>query len=130
MYSHSAVHRKNRDLNQSFMIVVKSIIDETKIISPTVNITKAMTVRWYWWQETILRDVYDSISCCNPFVLSKFRNLRIDQEIFVTQYKLLECDPNIARTNSEKIFLFLYKYLFYIIPFYFFVKDIVRFFKK
>ena len=130
MYSHSAVHRKNRDLNQTFKIVVKGILDETKILSPTVNMIEAMSIRWYLWQETILRDVYDSSPCYNFGVFPMFRKIKIDQKAFLKQYNLLECNPNIARTSSEKFFLFLYKHFFYMIPLYFLFKDIIFFVRK
>lgn len=117
IYNHSAVHRKNKNLNKSFRIIISDMIEESIKLDIFDKIKQYISLKWYSVQEGIFDDYYHG--CGKPKTISECFQFKKMQDDFAKEKSLKQCSLMMADTKKERLFLFVYKYAIFLLPFYF-----------
>lgn len=119
IYSRSAVHRKSKNLNATFRIIVQSMVEESKKLGCFEELKYVFSRHWYLFQEEIFGDIHDSIGKRWTDVISDFKILKSDQLYFAKENGLMKCSIRMANSCSSMLFLILFKYAVILMPSYF-----------
>ncbi|WP_294743635.1 glycosyltransferase family 2 protein [uncultured Prevotella sp.] len=117
IYSSSAVHRKCKNLKESYRFIIDAMVSEANKIGKFESLKYMISRNWYLFQEDIFFDEYDTVDkWYNLF--SKYKLLKSRLVDFSTNRNLEKCSLSMAVSRSSWSFLFLFKYSLLILPFY------------
>lgn len=120
IYSSSAVHRKNKDIQKTYQIIIHELIEESKKLNSYNNIKRRIIVEYFVSLMSAYDDLYKESNDYKE-VLRSFKICRDRHLDYVKTENIETCKVNEMPTKKTKIFLVLHNYLHGLLPLYFLI---------
>ena len=116
IYQSSAVHRKNKDLQRSFMVITEGLLDETAKLGISQE-CKYMLSSYYY--GCLFRAFYDAFHDTTDNRYDNMSQMLMKHDDFVKEHGLIPANISMSRQYSRKIFIFLLRFSRWLLPTYF-----------
>lgn len=120
IYKSSAVHRKNKDLQRSYMFITEELIYESKKLNIDTQ-CEHMLCRYYY--GTLFRAFFDAYKDSSGNVQGFFRPMLKKHDAFVKEQNFPRPTVSLSRLQSRKVFFFLLRRARWLLPTYFFIMN-------
>lgn len=107
MYKSSAVHRKDRKLFEGFLVIMQQIIDEIYKLDKLDQLKRYVSVSY---AQSLRAGIFDLLSD-GKSIKETYQSISCKHEEFTIKNRIIDFNVLVQPTTSQRLFVFLYKYL-------------------
>lgn len=125
IYPSSAVHRKNKRIQESYQIIIRELIKECESVGKYGQMKKRITVEYYSTLMSSYKDVLDDAQNYRE-VKKKFTECLNRHNDFIKREHIETSMISDMPTKELKGFVICHKYIHGVLPFYFAIVNIIH----